>query len=92
MFFRGYQVKALKALWSSDEGMSSREVWDAVGSDRISRASIINFLNDATENDLLEVEYTTGKGGHRGIYSPKRDEKETKEYLKKLVTEKLQTL
>jgi hypothetical protein len=92
MFFKEYQVKALNALWSSDKGMSSRDVWEAVGSDSISRASIINFLNDATENDFLEVKYTTGKGGHRGIYSPKRNEKENREYLKQIVAEKLKTL
>jgi hypothetical protein len=41
---------------------------------------------------LLEVEYTTVKGGHRGIYSPKRSEKDTREYLKQVITEKLKTL
>lgn len=92
MFFKDYQVKALKALWGSNPGMLSREVWDAVGADSISRASIINFLNDCVENDLLEVEYITGKGGHRGLYRPKRNEAETKEYLKKVFKEKLDTL
>jgi hypothetical protein len=91
MFFKPYQVKALETLWKADRGLSSREVWDAV--DKISRASVINFLNDAVEElDLLEVEYTTGKGGHRGIYIPKRNEKETREYLKQVVTKKLITL
>ena len=92
MFFKDYQVKALKALWTSNEGMSSRQVWDAVGADSISRASIINFLNDCLENDLLEANYITGKGGHRGIYRPKRDEAGTKEYLKRVFKEKLDTL
>ena len=92
MFFKDYQVKTLKALWGSNPGMLSREVWDAVGADSISRASIINFLNDCVENDLLEVEYITGKGGHRGIYKPKRNQAETKEYLKQVFIEKLETL
>jgi hypothetical protein len=92
-FFKEYQVKALQALWESSEGMSSRDVWEAVGADSISRASIINFLNDCVEeNDLLNVEYITGKGGHRGIYKPKRNEAETKEYLKKSFREKLETI
>ena len=92
MFLKDYQVKILKALWESNPGMSSREVWAAVGADSISRASIINFLKDCVENDLLKVEYITGKGGHRGIYKPKRNETETKEYLKKAFKEKLETL
>jgi hypothetical protein len=92
MFFKDYQVKALKALWRANDGMSSRIVWEAVGPDNISRASIINFLNDAVENDLLEVDHITGKGGHRGIYKPKRDEAGTKRYLKKVFREKLDAL
>jgi hypothetical protein len=92
MFFKDYQVEALKALWKSIEGMSSRAVWEAVGADSISRASIINFLNDAVQNDLLEVSHITGKGGHRGIYKPKRDEVGTKNYLKKVFKERLDLL
>ena len=92
MFFKDYQVKTLKALWESNQGMISREVWAAVGADSISRASIINFLKDSVENDLLDVEYITGKGGYRGIYKPKRNQAETKEYLKKAFIEKLETL
>lgn len=92
MFFKDYQVKTLKALWKSNEGMSSRDVWVAVGPDSISRASVINFLNDCLENDLLEADYITGKGGHRGIYKPKRNEADTKEYLKRVFKDKLDTL
>ena len=92
MFFKDYQVKTLKALWNSNQGMSSKQVWDAVGADSISRASVINFINDCLENDLLEADYITGKGEHRGIYKPKRNEAETKEYLKKVFKEKLETL
>jgi hypothetical protein len=92
MFFKDYQVKALKALWGSNPGKLSREVWEAVGPESISRASIINFLNDCVANDLLKVEFITGKGGHRGLYKPKRSEADTKEYLKKAFKEKLETL
>ena len=92
MFFKDYQVKTLKALWASNEGMSSLDVWAAVGADSISRASIINFLNGCVENDLLTVEYITGKGGHRGIYKAKRNEAETKEFLKNAFKQKLETL
>jgi hypothetical protein len=93
MFFKDYQVKALKALWKKNEGMSSRDVWEAVGANSISRASIINFLNDCVEeNDLLSVDYITGKGGHRGIYRPKRSEAETVNFLKNAFMKKLETI
>ncbi|MHA1410509.1 MAG: hypothetical protein ACTSQY_09445 [Candidatus Odinarchaeia archaeon] len=92
MFFKDYQVKAPKSTWESKEGMSSRDVWEAVGSDSISRASIINFLNNSLENDLPEINHITGKGGHRGIYKPMRNEAETKEYLRKVFNEKLDAL
>jgi len=72
--------------------LTSRDVWEAVGAGSVSRASIINFLNDAVEKDLLEVSHITGKGGHRGIYKPKRDETGTKEYLKKVFKERLDSL
>lgn len=92
MFFKNYQVKTLKVLWGANDGLSSREIWEAVGEDSVSRASIINFLKDCLENDLIEAEYITGKGGHRGIYKPKRSEAETNEFLKKVFKEKLDTL
>ena len=68
MFFKDYQIKALRALWSSEEGLNSRQVWEAIGTKMISRASVINFLASAVEDGLLDVNYVTGKGGHRGIY------------------------
>ena len=95
MFFRPYQIAALDLLWSSDEHLSSREVWDKVNQvlpGTISRASIINFLNDSVENDLLDFKETTGKGGYRRLYTPKRSKPETAEYLSKIVKTQLETL
>ena len=34
----------------------------------ISRASIINFLNDMVDREYLDFEEVTGKGGHRRLY------------------------
>jgi len=67
-------------------GYGSREVWKhinktmttttiPVSRDRISRASIINFLNAMVEEGILGYTEITGKGGHRRIYSMKLDEK-----------------
>ena len=92
MFFKPYQVRALRALWSSEGEMSSRDVWEAVGSEDISRASIIFYLDAMTEAGILDKSEITGKGGHRGMYTPKHNEVETKEYLKKLFTDRLKKL
>ena len=58
----------------------------------ISRASVINFLDEMTENGLLTKHEITGKGGHRGIYKTLHDEVETREYLKTIFREKLELL
>ena len=36
----------------------------------ISRASIINFLNDLADEDIVSFEEATGKGGYHRVYSP----------------------
>jgi len=51
----------------------------------ISRASIINFLNDGVEIGVLDVSTETGKGGHRSRDSPKYDETQLKQYLADVV-------
>lgn len=92
MFFKDYQVEAFKALWSSPKEMSSKEVWEAVGEKTISRASIINFLVEMADLGFLERSEKSGKGGHRGIYTPKYDEEGMKRVLKKMFMEKLEAL
>jgi len=92
MFFKPYQLKALQTLWVTKEGMNTRQIWEAVGSDKISRASIINFLESAYNDGLLNKSEITGKGGHRGIYTARYDEAETKQYLRNLFIERLNRL
>jgi predicted transcriptional regulator len=85
MFFRDYQQIALRCLWKADDGKSSRDVWEYVNKKlevgSISRASIINFLNSMVDNDMLNYETTTGKGGHRRIYHNKYSQSEFKQKL-----------
>ena len=64
MFFKPYQLDAMKAIWRATEPMSTRDVWEAVGEDKISRASVINFLVVALEAGLHTMFEKTGKGGH----------------------------
>jgi hypothetical protein len=85
MFFKDYQVEAIGYLQEiSPKGAGSREVWEKVNealTGTISRASIINFLNELVDIELLNYHETTGKGGHRRIYSHKFDESGFREEL-----------
>ncbi|MHA1973134.1 MAG: hypothetical protein ACTSW1_09085 [Candidatus Hodarchaeales archaeon] len=91
MFFKDYQVEALNILWDTGGDLSSREVWEGVNNrfGKKSRASIINFLNDMYEADLITGYETTGKGGTRMIYSPKYSEDDLKTHLGNLVIQKM---
>ncbi|OGD45566.1 hypothetical protein A3K69_08405 [Candidatus Bathyarchaeota archaeon RBG_16_57_9] len=95
MVLKDYQEVALQYLWRLDgEGASSRDVWvqvneDLKGQRTISRASIINFLNSMVDEGVLNYTETTGKGGHRRIYSAKYNEAEFKEYIAKVVVRNL---
>ena len=95
MVLKDYQEVALHYLWRLDgDGASSRDVWmqvneDLEGKRTISRASIINFLNSMVDEGVLNYTETTGKGGHRRIYSAKYNEAEFKEYVAKVVLNNL---
>jgi predicted transcriptional regulator len=91
MIIKDYQEAALRYIWRlGGEGTSSRDVWTQVneelkGERTISRASIINFLNAMVDDGMLNYTETTGKGGHRRIYSMKYDEAGFKEYVARQV-------
>jgi len=95
MILKDYQEAALRYIWRlGGEGASSRDVWvqvneDLKGKGTISRASIINFLNVVVDEGVLNYAETTGKGGHRRIYSMKYDEAGFKEYVARKVICKL---
>jgi len=82
MFFRPWQIKCVKLLWTADKALGSRDVWSHL-KDEASRASVINFLEAMTRYGLLEKTLVTGKGGHRGIYTAKYGEEETKKIPEK---------
>ena len=92
---RDYQEEALKLVWKKDdEGVTSRDAWlyvnEALGSgNSISRASIINFLNDMVDEGVLNYNEITGKGGYRRVYRPKPDEKGFKKALAESVISSL---
>jgi hypothetical protein len=91
---RDYQIEALNIIWNSDNnGMTSREVYQAVnrslGSKTISRASIINFLNDMVDENVLKYEEETCKGGTRRKYFTGLDEKGFKKHVATVVFKSL---
>ena len=93
MFFRDWQVEALRYLWSiHPEGANSRAVWKNVN-DRlqgsISRASVINYLNHMVDEELLNYTETTGRGGLYRVYHMKQAEAEFKQHIASLVISKL---
>lgn len=74
--FKPYQINILRFLWESDGPRRSYDVWQGIGSEDISRASVINSLNDMSELGFLEKTEETGKGGHRGLYRSAMVERE----------------
>ena len=86
MFLKDWQEEAMTVLWdNSQKGHISREVFIQVNQrlspGSISRASIINFLADMVEMRVLSMTETTGKGGHRGVYSSKMDESGFRKFI-----------
>jgi len=93
MFFKDWQVEALRYLWSvQPEGANSRTVWTNVNDSlqgSISRASIINYLNAMVDEGLFTYTETTGKGGHHRVYYMSYGEAEFKQHIAGLIITKL---
>ena len=82
---KGYQEIALRVIWESSGPLGSKVVMDQVNKrledSTISRASIINFLEDMREMGILNGEERTGKGGHHWVYSPSMNEYQFKQFI-----------
>jgi len=88
----------MRYLWEiGEEGAGSGKVWLHVNEvlqekgETKSRSSIIFFLNDMVNMDILDFREKTGKGGYHRIYYPKFDEAGFKEHLAKTIISKLMT-
>ena len=92
---KDYQIEALRIVWAKEEeGVISREVWQHVnealiGVRTISRASIINFLNDMVDEGVLDYRRESGKGGYHRVYTPKMDERSFKKHIIETVVKSL---
>jgi hypothetical protein len=94
MVLRDWQEEALRALWENpQQGCTSRDVWVRINQRlspaTISRAAIIYFLEDMASIGVLNKTEITGKGGYRGVYSPKMDESGFRKFLAKTAIEAL---
>ena len=82
---KDWEEAALKVLWRSKAGLNSRQVWQKVNEklspETISRASIINFLEDIREMGILSGVQETGKGGYHLVYSPVMDESGLRKHI-----------
>jgi hypothetical protein len=87
--FKDWQAISLHIILENPKGLNSRATWEKVnktlGKDSISRASIINFLEDMREMGVLKGEDNVGKGGHHWIYHPNMDEAG----LRRFITEQI---
>lgn len=93
---RDYSVMAMRFLWErGEEGAISREIWLHVNKllmekeRSISRATIINVMNDMVDAGILNYKEKPGKGGYHKIYSPAFDEEGFKEHIARQIIEKL---
>ena len=88
-----WQIKVMQVVWSNPEGIISRIVWQKVNEvlegESISRASVINCLEDMREMGVLRGVEETCKGGHRWVYSPAMDEAGFKKFIVETLIEKL---
>ena len=90
---RKHTVIAMRFLWgSAKEGAVSREIWlhvnkilmEAEGKS-ISRATIINAMNDMVDAGVLNYKEKPGKGGYHRIYFPAFDEEGFRLHVAKAV-------
>ena len=66
-----YKEAIFNVLIEADKPLGSGVVWKAVNEDKgvkISRASVIFFLNFLVDDGLCTFDDATGKGGHHKLY------------------------
>ena len=83
--FKPWQETTLHTIMENPQGLNSRETWQKVnqklGKDTISRASIINFLEDMHKMGVLTGDDQTGKGGHHWTYKPAMNEARLRQFI-----------
>ncbi|MEE9506855.1 MAG: hypothetical protein V3V98_06900 [Thermoplasmata archaeon] len=80
MSFKPYGAEMLRELWrrKGQKGASSRVMYDHLKDKgyEVSRASVIQELNNFVALGIVSYETATGKGGHHRVYSATMTEEE----------------
>ena len=96
-----YQAALMGNIWEINKenrtGIISREAHKYLhdtGDDelKMSRASVVFFLNDMVEKGVLEYEEKTGKGGYHRVYFPAMNQKQFESYVTKAIMDKLKEI
>jgi predicted transcriptional regulator len=89
-----HEELALRYVWEvGEEGAGSGPVWKNVNEElqkhggSISRASVINSLNELVDQGVLGFELESGKGGIHRIYKQILDEEGYKKYVVNTILE-----
>jgi len=96
--FKPYQALLMEHIWELNRkgrvginsGQAHRFLQDTP--EKMSRATVILFLNEMVDEGVLEYEEKSGKGGYHRIYYPKMDREEVAVYVTELIKEKLKEL
>ena len=83
--FKDWQETTFRIIIENPQGLNSREAWEKVneklGRDAISRASVINFLQDLLEMGVLTADDHTGRGGHHNVYKPAMNQTQLQQHI-----------
>jgi len=91
MFFRPWHVVALKVVRDSPNGATPATVWKQVHQEtKISRASVLSFLERLAEEGTLERWEETGRGGYPDVYRLSLSETLLREHLAERILRKIQ--
>jgi len=94
MIFKEWEAPLYKKLLSEDIEMITLEaheyVLDQIFPQTRSRAAVIFSLQEYAEKGILKASETTGKGGHRGVFSRNMTLKEFWQYVADQVNEALE--
>lgn len=90
---KNWELKVMQVVWNSPESANSGTVWVEVNKllngGSISRASIINFLNEMKELSVPDADERTGKGGVHLVYKMGMNEEKFKKFIAAILLESL---
>ncbi len=93
--FKPYQALLIEHIWELNtkgrvginSGQAHRFLQDTP--EKMSRATVILFLNEMVDEGILEYEERSGKGGYHRVYYPKMDREGFSVYVTELIRNKL---